>query len=104
MVFNDVFVELTYGKTIGCTVYLNYIIIGDPYIICFYLSFAADRISISVLVYEWMHFQNINLSIFLELKIKIEQMACSFHKSRQGISEVPRLFLCNIGYLNWTFK
>ena len=104
MVFNDVFVELTYGKTIGCTVYLNYIIIGDPYIICFYLSFAADRISISVLVYEWLHFQNINLSLFLELKIKIEQMACSFHKLRQGISEVPRLFLCNIGYLNWTFK
>ena len=92
MVFNDVFVELTYGKTIGCTLYHNYIIIGDPYIICFYLSFAADPISIFLLVYEWLHFQNINLPLFLELKNNIEQMTYSFHRSRQDSSEVSRLF------------
>ena len=78
MVLNDFFVELTYGKTVGCIVYLDSYTMGVPYIIWFSLLFATDRFSISFLVYEWLHFQNFYLWFFF-YTLKIILTRWHFH-------------------------
>ena len=77
----------------------NYIIMSDPNSIYFSLLIGADRILISLLVYEGCKFQKNILEFFLNFENNIEQMTFSLRKSHQRISGESRLFLYNSGCL-----
>ena len=64
MVFNNVFVDLTYGLFVGYSVEVNKFKLTYSLRICSALFNAANYKSISFLVFEWWNFENNNFCLF----------------------------------------